>query len=164
MFMCMVQAEMLAILSNMAPFLGLTAMELEPLMRFAQVDTVKPGDTVIAEGQPGKYLFLVLEGCLKEVLDIYSRRYRVSSIYLNTLVKYDCFGEYSLLDAQPISASVIAITPARLLKLSYTDFENWLAGDDRIAKTVYRNLLQLLTYRLRQKDLELDLDIVPVTA
>jgi len=160
----MIQEKMSVILANMSLLLGLTAVELEPLIRFTRLDRVRPGDTIIVEGQRGEYLFLIIEGRFKVVLDSHSKRQRVSGIYLNTLMQYDCFGEYSLLDGQPTSASVIAITAARLLKIPYTDFKNWLAGDDRIAQIVYRNLSQLLVYRLRQKDLELDLDIMPVIA
>ena len=162
--MCTIQEKMSVIAANMSLFLGLTAVELEPLMRFTRLDRVRPGDTIIVEGQRGEYLFLILEGRFKVVLDGYSKQQRVSGIYLNTLTQYDCFGEYCLLDGQPTSASVIAIAAARLLKIPYTDFKNWLAGDDRIAQIVYRNLSQLLVYRLRQKDLELDLDIMPVIA
>jgi len=106
--MCMIHEKMSVILANMA-LSGAKAVELEPLMRFARVDRVKR--VILSSSRTrGEYLFLILEGRFKVALDGCSKQYRVSGIYLNTLAQYDCFGEYSLLDAQPTSASVIAIT------------------------------------------------------
>lgn len=77
---------------------------------------------------------------------------------MNTLQPGDCFGEYSLVDAQPASASVVALDPSVLLTLSRTTFDQLAATHDKLAKMIYRNLLGILIRRLRQKDQELDLD------
>ncbi len=161
--MRMDQRELSTLLSNTPLLQGLSALDLDRLTPSAQVITANSRDWIVTEGQAGAYLFIVLQGHLRVMLPSNGSKRRWSSVQLNTLTQYDCFGEYALLDAQPASASVIALTPARLLQLPKTQFENWLAGDDRIAATVYRNLLQLLIQRLRRKDLEIDIDVTPVT-
>jgi CRP/FNR family cyclic AMP-dependent transcriptional regulator len=105
---------------------------------------------------------VVLKGQLKVMLLALDHRdhpNRVQDVHLNTLRPGDCFGEYSLIDAEPVSASVMAATPAELLKITGKDFQTVAAHHDRLAKTVYCNLLHLLVRRLRKKDQELDLNL-----
>jgi CRP/FNR family transcriptional regulator/CRP/FNR family cyclic AMP-dependent transcriptional regulator len=60
----------------------------------------------------------------------------------------DFFGEMSLLDGEPRSATVIADEPSRLLVLSRRDFQAHLAAHPRTALRV----LQELSRRLRRAD------------
>jgi CRP-like cAMP-binding protein len=64
----------------------------------------------------------------------------------------DCFGEYSLIDQQPTSASVIATQPGELIKITKPAFDAILQDNDRIAKIVYFNILRILIRRLRKLD------------
>jgi CRP-like cAMP-binding protein len=123
---------------------------------------VHQGWMVLAEGQRGEALYVVLSGHLKVKLlklDGAKQSGRVSDVYLNTLHPGDCFGEYSLIDSEPVSASVIATEPATLLRITGKAFQTVAAHHDRLAKTVYCNLLQILVRRLRKKDKELDLNL-----
>jgi CRP-like cAMP-binding protein len=86
-----------------------------------------------------------------------TKEHRVTDIRLNRLGPGDCFGEYGLIDGQPASASVIALQPGSLLKLSRDSFERLLAANDRMAKIIYCNLLRLLIGRLRKREKEYDL-------
>src|SRR5205823_1218862 len=69
---------------------------------------------------------------------------RMTKVQLSGLQAGDCFGEYSLLDHQPTSAAVVASEAGELLKISRPVFEAVLQGNDRIAKTVYANMLRIL--------------------
>ena len=51
------------------------------------------------------------------------------------------------------------MTPTELLKITGRDFQTVAAHHDRLAKTVYCNLLHILVRRLRKKDQELDLNL-----
>lgn len=152
--------EILAVLANTALATGLTGTELAPLLATAEVQTVAPGQVVIAEGHSGDTLYVVLQGRLNVVLRADSETHpsRVTDIHLNTLQPGDCFGEYSLIDAKPASASVVALDPSVLLTLTRTAFDQVAAAHDKLAKMIYRNLLGILIRRLRKKDRELDLD------
>jgi formate hydrogenlyase transcriptional activator len=81
----------------------------------------------------------------------------MSKVQLNTLNEGDCFGEYSLIDQQPTSASVIAIQPGELIKITKPAFDAILQADDRIAKTIYYNILRILIRRLRKLNTDYNL-------
>ena len=117
---------------------------------------------MLAEGQRSEVLYVVLSGQLKVMLLVLDRKdhpNRVQDIQLSTLKPGDCFGEYSLIDSEPASASVLAAEPTELLKITSQDFQTVAAHQDRLAKTIYCNLLHLLVRRLRKKDQELDLNL-----
>ena len=67
-----------------------------------------PGETVVREGEPGETLFVVLRGEGKVV-----RRGKK----VGTVLPGDFFGELAAIDAQPRSASVVAVTPLLVLRL-----------------------------------------------
>ncbi len=66
------------------------------------------------------------------------------------------FGEYSLIDSKPSSASIIATQPGELVKIANIDLDIIFKKNDRIAKTIYRNVLQVLVRRLRNINKEYD--------
>jgi CRP-like cAMP-binding protein len=82
---------------------------------------------------------------------------RTTKVQINTLNAGDCFGEYSLIDQQPISASVIATQPGELMKITKPAFDAILQANDHIAKTVYYNVLHLLIKRLRKLNTDYNL-------
>ena len=154
--------DVLRILSTATVTQGLEPAELQMLLSHAVVETVPQGWLVLAEGQHSESLYVVLSGQLKVMLltlDHQDHPNRVQDIHLGTLKPGDCFGEYSLIDSEPASASVMAAEPTQLLKITGRDFRTVAAHNDRLAKTVYCNLLHLLVRRLRKKDQELDLDL-----
>jgi CRP/FNR family cyclic AMP-dependent transcriptional regulator len=158
----MQQQDVLKILSTATITQGLKPADLTVLLQQATVETVPQGWTVLAESQYGDALYMVLRGQLKVMLLTVDRRdhpNRVQDIHLSTLGPGDCFGEYSLIDSEPVSASVIATAPAELLKITRDDFQAAAADNDRLAKTIYCNLLHMLVRRLRKHNQELDLNL-----
>ncbi|MFO1431784.1 MAG: cyclic nucleotide-binding domain-containing protein [Candidatus Competibacteraceae bacterium] len=154
--------KLLKILSDATVTRGLEPADLEQLLQRATVDIVPQGRIVLAEGQHSDALYVVLSGCLKVMLLTANRKNhvnRVRNIALNTLSPGDCFGEYSLIDSEPVSASIMAAEPSLLLKITKTTFDTTLAVNDRLAKIIYRNLLHILVRRLRKKDQALDLNL-----
>ena len=97
-------------------------------------------DRVIArEGDAGEAFFVILEGEARVV-----RRGKVVA----KLLPGDFFGEISLLDGGPRTATVAAATPLRCLVLLGTDFRRLLLDDGRLGAKV----LQETARRLRQID------------
>ena len=154
--------ELLTILSTATVTQDLEPANLALLLQHATIETAPQGWMVLAEDQHSEGLYVVLSGHLKVMLLALDRKQhpnRVENIHLSTLGPGDCFGDYSLIDAEPASASVIAAEPSVLLKITRTGFEAAVAGNDRLAKTIYHNLLRILVRRLRKKDHELDLNL-----
>ena len=154
--------EVVRILSAATVTQGLEAADLAVLLQQATVETVPQGWMVLAENQRSEALYVVLSGQLKVmllVLDHKDHPNRVQDVHLGTLRPGDCFGEYSLIDSEPTSASVIAAAPAELLKITGKDFKMVATHHDRLAKIAYCNLLRVLVRRLRKKDREIDLNL-----
>lgn len=152
----------LEILSGTEIAQGLEQADLELLLAHARIETVDAGAVVIDEGQPGEAGYVVLAGQLKVMLlkeAAGPTANRPTDMQLATLKPGDCFGEYSLIDAEPASATVVTTEPTKLLKISRASFKRIDATHDRLAKVIYHNLLHILVRRLRKKDKELDLNL-----
>lgn len=104
-----------------------------------------PGELVFAEGDPGRALFVVVEGTV-EIIQETTR----GEFLLRTLGPGDAFGELALVDDFPRSASARVATPGRLLILYKSDFDALMDGNARIAVVVMRNLSRMLAVYARR--------------
>jgi CRP-like cAMP-binding protein len=100
--------------------------------------------TIVEEGTPGDYMYVVREGRVKVTKLSGDGREKI----LEMLGAGSFFGELSLLDGAPRSASVKALTETRILALSRNDFLGLLHRSPDLAMAV----IQELTARLRQMD------------
>ena len=144
-------------------FHGLTPEEVKRFAQSAQRVTCAKATAVIEKGQVGTALYIILRGefAVDLPLGVYIPQQvggtverRMTKVQLNMLQAGDCFGEYSLLDDQPTSASVVASEAGELLKIPRAAFEAVLHSHDRVAKTVYGNMLRILIERLRKQNAE----------
>ncbi len=130
-----------AILADSVPFRGLDPGAMDRVVGPGMLLEAAPGSQVLYEGErssPG--LYVVVEG----EVEVYQGEAR-----LNLLQRGDCFGEYSLIDGKPTSASLRAISAARLYFLPSGLFQKLVVNDAQAAATIYRNLLVELIARLR---------------
>jgi CRP/FNR family cyclic AMP-dependent transcriptional regulator len=104
-----------------------------------------PGEVVFEEGDPGRALFVVVEGAVE-----ITRATAQGPYVLNTLGPGAAFGELALIDDSPRSATARVATPGRLLILYKTDFDALIEGDTRIAVVVMRNLSRMLAVYARR--------------
>jgi CRP-like cAMP-binding protein len=118
---------------------GCSRRQLRAIARISEVIEV-PASTVLARaGHPGDEFFLILDG---------SAHVEVSPRKRSRLGPGQYFGEMSLLDGGPRSATVVADTPLRLLVIKRRDFSTLL----REAPDLTQNLLATLSRRLRQAE------------
>jgi CRP-like cAMP-binding protein len=147
------------ILTHAEAFDGLTDEEVQLLVGRCQRIAFLNDDIIVREGHPGEALYIVVSGQLKVFLPRErdgSGGQRASDVPLNTLQRGDCFGEYSFIDRGPASASIVGMSSGELLKIATADFDALLAQHDRMAKTIYHNLLRILIRRLRAREQEYD--------
>ena len=102
------------------------------------------GSVIVGQEDSGDSMYVVTEGRVKVVLYGDSGREIILSIFRAG----EIFGEMSLLDNQPRSASVIALEPTRALVLDRAAFARHLASHPQTALAVLAELSQ----RLRQAD------------
>lgn len=76
------------------------------------------GETIITEGEPGDYFYLIRSGVCKVMRNAGDRQ-----IELGKLGVSDAFGDEALVSAKPRNASVVMETPGVLMRLSKKDFE-----------------------------------------
>jgi CRP-like cAMP-binding protein len=144
------------IIAHSVVFEGLEPAAMDRILAHCQERRVDAEQVVLSEGQPGDGLYLILEGTIQCLLLPQSLQGRPTPVFLNTLGPGRCFGEYSLIDDGPCSATVRALVPTTLCFLPQADFRRLVGADDRVARIVYGNLLRFLVGRLRGKDEELD--------
>lgn len=112
----------------------------EDLSHIAQItDEVEYGvqQTIFKEGDHGDAMYLIVDG---------SVRVHSGEQIFAELGSKQCFGEMSILDAEPRSASVTALSELTLLKIQRDDFTEILAEKPEISQ----GIIQVLTRRLRE--------------
>lgn len=106
------------------------------------------GQLAFSEGDPGREMFVLLSGEL-EVLKK-SRRGRDTRVAI--LGPSDCFGEMSVIDLQPRSATLRALAPTRLLRISTEDLDLLYRTDVKAYAMLVLNIARDLSRRLRVAD------------
>ncbi len=147
------------ILSNTEIFKGLANDDFKKIYSCCQKVRFVEKDTLIKEGQIKSTLYIIIEGQVEVILPEQNKEMgnkRVTKVKLTILNKGDFFGEYSFFDSEPSSASVVATQSGELIKITKFDLNNTLKNNDRIAKTIYLNMLQILIKRLRNTNKEYD--------
>ena len=158
----MFKSKMADALSHVEVFRGLSQDDLKMISKHCKKVSFEKGDTLIETGQRPSAFYILLKGQLRVFLPKQikgKKERRVSEINLNILNKGDCFGEYSLIEKMSASASIVGVQPGEVLKITDNGFDRIMAND-RVAKTVYYNLLHVLIKRLRKKEQELDMVLV----
>jgi len=113
--------------------------DLQKLSKASDEITVKAGKVLVEEGKPGHEFFLIVEGRA----EVRRKNRKVASLGPGQF-----FGELSLLDRGPRSATVIAETEMTLLVLGQREF----AGVIDDVPAMAHKLLAALAGRLREAD------------
>lgn len=132
----------------------LDAAARDALIDVFHVEDVPAGRSVLEEGQANARLFIVLEGSVSVKLP--KRARRVSEVRLATLGAGDLFGEYSVFDGQPVSATVFAVQDTRVAWVEKSALDAYVDGHRESGRRLYETLLKTLVGRLRANDAELD--------
>jgi len=100
-----------------------------------------PKDSIVVEeGLPGDYMYVIQSGRVKVTKASDDGREKI----MNLFDAGDFFGEMSLLDQEPRSASVKTLEPSRLLALSRRDFLDLMRRSPDLALSVIRELTRRL--------------------
>jgi CRP/FNR family transcriptional regulator, cyclic AMP receptor protein len=129
-------------------FGGISDEMLELIIeRFQPID-LDAGAIVFREGDSAREMFVLLEGEL-EVLKK-SRRGRETRVAI--LGPSDCFGEMSIIDLQPRSATIRALAPVRMLRISTEDMDCIYRQDLKAYAMLILNIARDISRRLRVAD------------
>jgi CRP/FNR family transcriptional regulator, cyclic AMP receptor protein len=130
------------VLARAGLFQGVTAEAAEALAGSLAYADYTRGETVFVEGEEGDTLFIVLSGKIK----VGRRATDGRENMLAVMGPSDLFGELSLFDPGPRTATATVLTDARLASLSHTALRPWITDRPEIAE----QLLRVLARRLRR--------------
>lgn len=126
-------------LARVPIFAHCTPDEISAIAAVTQESRFAAGQIIVTQGTPGQAFYLVLSGRVEILRDGTS---------LGAFGPGDFFGEMSLLDQAPRSATIRAIDETACLMLSSWDFKALLEKHPSIAV----RLLEVLSRRLRVAD------------
>ena len=125
-------------------FTQLSDKELDVVRSVAVERNFAKNAVVLTEGEIGDSLYMIQSGRVKVVIGDEDGR----EIILKILGPGDFFGEMSMIDKQPRSASVTSLEPSVFLILSHNAFGKCIEQAPRIGNFVMRVLAQ----RVREAD------------
>jgi CRP-like cAMP-binding protein len=120
-------------------FSNCTADEISAIAGVAQESFFQPGQIIVTQGTPGQAFYMITSGRVEILRD---------GVSLGAFGPGDFFGEMSLLDSAPRSATIRAIDQVSCLMLSSWDFKALLERHPSISI----KLLEVLSRRLRVAD------------
>jgi CRP-like cAMP-binding protein len=103
---------------------------------------MRRGDTLFTEGEPGDRLYVITSGKIKLGRSSPDGRENLLAV----LGPGEMFGELSLFDPGPRTATATAVSDASLVGLGHDDLRMWLSGRPEVAQ----QLLGALAKRLRR--------------
>ncbi|MBL8993610.1 MAG: SpoIIE family protein phosphatase [Spirochaetia bacterium] len=139
------EAHLRAILKNIAVFQGLTEEEYGEIIPLLDPLNFPADKEVIVEGSEGQSMYILIRGTVK----VTKRGDSDDQILLQYLYPGSYFGEFSLLDHMPRSASVTTTEEAELFCLSKSAFDRLLEVNKSIATHFFRNCLTETFSRFR---------------
>ena len=130
-------------LAQHALFGGLTPEQVALVLPHLQVEHFAAAEMVIREGEKGDRLFFIGSGRVEVFCGEYPQ------VHLAELGEGDAFGEMELIDTQPRSASVRALTVLHTYSLKSHDLHAVAQEAPNIFTMIVLNLARELSRRLR---------------
>jgi CRP-like cAMP-binding protein len=129
-------------------FGGLSDPSLDLLISMLVECRLDAGATVVAEGEPGRSMFIVKSGRLV----VSKRTNSGSAVPISRLEPGDFFGEMTLIEMQNRSATVVTESPTVLYELTARKLYACYKADIHAYVMVLQNINRELCRRLRRSD------------
>ncbi len=133
------ETEVVGMLSNVPLFSSLPKKEIKSMARSFVERDYESGTTIEEEGDKGVSFYLIVDGSV----DV-----KKGTKTIAKLSKGQFFGELSLLDREPRSATIIATAPTKCLVMTAWVWSGFLETEPKLAVPVLRELAR----RLRETD------------
>lgn len=139
--------QIISVLQTIPSLQGLSVDELKLIEPLFTQKTFHTGDFIIVEGTQGNSMYIINRGA---VLVTKSDR-KGEQVSLGVLNDGAFFGELSLFDNLPRSATVTAIEETSIFMLTRTDLDNVFNTNLEIANRIYHNTLLEIFSRFRKR-------------
>ena len=127
-------------------FRDLTEQAIHELAQLGKKQTTVANEILFREGDPGDTLYIVLSGTVM----VHSADEHGQEVELARFHAGNFFGELSLIDTEPRSASATAVEPSELFLLGRLAFLGLLAG----AHPMFKDLLAGLSAKIRNSNVQ----------
>lgn len=127
------------LLGGVPLFAGLSRRHLKQLAEHADVVRYREREEIVEGGRPGGTFYVILEGEAKVEREGKS---------LDRLGPGEFFGEISLLDGGPRTASVVATTPVTAIRIFKRSFDRLVKKEPAVASKI----LAVVAHRLREAE------------
>ena len=136
------ESEVLGMLQNVPIFSVLPKKELKTMSKSFMERSYPPGTVIEQEGDKGVSFYLIVDGTVNV---------RKGTKSIAKLSRGQFFGELSLIDNQPRSATIETIEPTKCLIMTSWVWSGFLDTQPKLAKAVMKELAR----RLRDADQKL---------
>jgi CRP-like cAMP-binding protein len=144
-----------SILRDAALFRGVETIDVDALCGQMDHLSIAGGDVIFTQDEPGTHLYFVVTGTIKLTRATSDGRQQLTAL----VTPGEQFGELSVFDPGPRTATATAVTDAQLASVAALDVREWVSQRPYIAERI----LHVLARRLRRSnDIMTDLIFVDV--
>lgn len=123
-------------LEKLPLFSGLSAHDMDLLVKMAEPSTIKAGQPLMREGEPGDALYVIIDGEFEV-----TKRSGKGSVLLGVRKAGDVLGEMSLIEQVPRSATVRAIRDSQVLGISQNGFHQLISNNPSAVNSILRTFI-----------------------
>jgi signal transduction histidine kinase len=119
------------VLKEFSVLASLEESEIEKLCESSDFIYLNGGELLFKEGDPGKAMYIVLDG----LLEVYTKNKIIAE-----RGPYSMIGEMALINSQPRSANIKASIPTSLLEISKENFNDFIAPHPHVILEIMKTL------------------------
>jgi CRP-like cAMP-binding protein len=143
-------------LQNRPLFIGVDSEAFDKFSQVASYREYHPGEVIIQEGEQNDTLMIIENGqveVFKGDLSLYANDQKIATVSgdrkIGDIFRGDILGEMSLIDVEPASATVIAVTNVGIWSFKRVDFAGILRKNLTAYIVIITNIARILSRRLR---------------
>lgn len=131
--------ERSSFLKNIYIFKDLTDEELDKIKKITTLLEFKTGQKLFSENDESDALYIIKDG---------SVMVKKGAIVLSILNQGECIGEITFLNRERRTATITSIENVEIFKIQYSDLDDLMKEDPKIASKIYRAIAITLSKRL----------------
>jgi len=139
-------SDKIKLLKSVSLFKYCSYQEIMKVLSVATMENFDKDEVILIENEPGEEFYIILSGEVQVT---------ANGKVIARLGVGKHFGEMSLIDMAPRSASVVTTAPSRLIKIKRKDFISLIKEDTHLGIKLLWSFLQDLSDRLRITNIEL---------
>lgn|SRR3990170_9169013 len=132
-------------LNDIFLFENLEEKQTQIIKGLVKKETYGIHERIVEEGKAGESLYVICQGKVRVI-----REFDGQPFVLTELGPYDFFGEMSLIDDYPTSATVETTEETMVLRMSRGDFKALVSSNSDLSARLWESLARSLTMKIRK--------------